>query len=65
MRFVTIAVYDHRWGQTLCVEDDKGCGYRMAGMKLDGTNRQIASFTVDADELIEHIKNESWERDAS
>lgn len=65
MRLVTIAVYENRWGKTLNIEDDEGCGFRMAGMEMDGTNRQIASFTVDADELVERIWDNSWERDAS
>lgn len=63
MSLITVAVYTNRWGDTLCVEQPDGCGKRVSGFDMDGTNKQIASFTVDAEKLIEDIKSECWERD--
>lgn len=61
MALVNIAFYRHRYGDSLCVKNNKDCGHRISGVKMDGTNVKVAEFTVDADDMIEAIKNNSWE----
>lgn len=64
MSLIIVAAYRSRWGESLCVEKPDGCGKRVSGVDMDGTNKQIARFTVDADKLIEAIQSERWERGA-
>ena len=63
MSYINVAFYKNQWGTTLCVEKPDGSGRRVQGMKMDGTNKQIACVTVDAEKLIEAIKSECWERE--
>lgn len=64
MSLIIVTAYRNRWGKSLCVEQPDGCGRRVSGVKMDGTNKQIARFTVDAQKLIEAIQSERWERGA-
>ncbi len=46
-------------GLSLCICDKNG-GYRIAGAKVGGCET-VKSFTVDADELIEAVRNNSFD----
>lgn len=58
---INIEFYANRWGKSLCISDKDGSGYRLGGVDMDGTNKKVVGYTVDADKLIDRIKETMWE----
>lgn len=59
---VIIAAYKSRFGDSLCIEDRNRNGYRAAGAKMDGTNKEVCKFILDADDLVEKIRDVEFDR---
>ena len=59
---VIIAAYKGSCGYSLYIEDRNRNGYRAAGAKMDGTNREVCKFLLDADELVERIRDVEFDR---
>jgi hypothetical protein len=62
MAKIMVNIVRGREGNSLQITDNKGNGFRVAGPKAWGNpyNKPFASFEVDAEELIECIKDNQY-----
>lgn len=60
---VIIELFEGRGDMSLCLSDQHGDGYRLAGATMDGANVRVRGWELDADQLVAWIRETEYEKE--